>query len=128
MTAIELCFLGICLGLAVLGGAIAGDRFGLPGLILGGIAGLISLPLLSVALSRLFPARYPPRPICPTGKCSADQYEAIGTDGDLIWRCACGEEFVLRGRRFLRHAAGLAPEPYRVWRGRRQGWVDDDEK
>jgi hypothetical protein len=116
----------VALGLGV--AEPAGHRFGIVGYILGfvlgvggGWAALWVIPMFLDFVDGYLRSGIPRRPRCRNGRCVGVDYELTKT---LTWKCKCGDEYVKKGRRFLKLDADRKRLPYLKWVPFR-GWVPD---
>lgn len=105
MTLFELIYLFSCAGLGVLGWSIC-SPLGVGGSLLGGILGVLVLPLLACAYQSaltLWTKRVPLYPTCRRGVCSAEQYRILRVDSnETSVECQCGDNYLWRSAGFLR--------------------------
>ena len=116
MTLIELSFFCVNILLAVILGSYGWAHYSWIGLIVGGIVGIILLPLSTKIIMRVFPGRRPRHPICSNGLCSEKDYTWIRQVGSIpVCKCRCGTEFVHKGKCFVRVGTNDVFKPYMVW-------------
>ena len=97
-------------------GAYLGSRWGIVGWLTGVLLGLVSPVLLLELLSRIHRHyRAPVRPSCRRGTCGWADYkcEAL-TNKESVFRCRCGDRYLLRGRYFSEILANSTVRPYMV--------------
>lgn len=118
VTAFGCVYLGGCVvfvGFAIrFGYSTGGMRWGI-------VAGVVAacwcavFPLIMNKLIDMSYRRFPLRPPCRTGKCSADDYELFEIRDDAArFRCRCSDVYVRNGPRFDWVDASGAVRPYMV--------------
>ena len=74
-----------------------------------GAGAAFSTMLLFQAFLRLMDLWMPCRPLCKKGKCASQKYKLVSTHGgETIFRCQCGDEYILRGRLFYTTEKGTS--------------------
>ena len=100
---------------------------GLPGFILGGLAGVCAFLVCGAFIALLvdYGFRGVPRiPKCKSGRCLANDYEIRNVGDKYLRVCACGEQYRRRGRRFVVVEKQGIEIPYLIWQPFR-GWRPD---
>jgi len=112
--------------------ALAAERWGWPGALLGlplGFIGILGGLNIIAMVGVLIERDWLPR--CHQGVCSGDwrtmfgDYDIVRFGDDFGYRCRCGIEYMKEGRRFMRRRPDGSLEPYMVWTWPR-GYVPDD--
>lgn len=95
-----------------------GWLFGIPGFILGLVAGFLFFKLLGL-LSRAWGVWKPLRPPCERGRCRSGDYEFVRVEErGAVFKCRCGDEYLnpdwlpLTTRRFMRLLPDGSVRPY----------------
>jgi hypothetical protein len=125
MTAIELLFFLIRLGLSLGLGAVLWRFHPILGLV-AGVGVFMVTPKLTTFLVNRFGDMPRGKPPCSNGRCRDDDYAWVRSiDGMPVCRCNCGIEYVVSGRRIMRLDAEEHRHPYLIWNGK-EGWVVDE--
>lgn len=125
MTAIELLFFLVRLGLSYGLGAALWRIHPILGLV-AGIGGFLVTPKFTAFLVRRFADKPRGKPLCSNGRCRDGDYAWVRSiEGLPVYRCKCGIEYVVSGRRAMRLDAEERRHPYMVWNGK-EGWVVDE--
>jgi len=129
------CLFSMC-GLAV--GALAAERFGWVGALVGFPVGFVGAALVSYGVVSAWVHLHqagPWAPPCHTGRCKAGRdflddgdYESLRIGDDFVHRCRCGRDYVMRkaGSRFMERLPDGALKPYMMHRPFR-GWFPDPD-
>jgi len=100
-------------------------KFGIWGVILGGLAGCMTLPAIMCLLAlvwMLFVTGYPRLPACRNGCCVGKTGYELKRFGDgFAWKCNCGDYYERRGRDFVFLNEEGTGAVVRTWRPLR-GW------
>jgi len=117
------CFIACGVALAHWLWARFGAMWGLFGLPVGVLLGLIGWLLLS-RLVGIWYRFFPVRPVCQRGRCHEHDYKVVRVVSayETVFQCACGDMYVRRNREFARLLSDGSTKPYMAFDGFPRRW------
>jgi len=126
MNIMELMYVVIFFAAGYYSGKFASSYWGIAGWIIGIPFGCFLALLIYWIIGELvYACNYNKLPICKKGRCQSKDYEHVEIrDTGWVFRCQCGDNYLLVGNRFLALLEDGAIHPY-MRRARFRPWQED---